>query len=653
MIRLKKGDIIMNYAKIGAFCTLGLFLLCNLALAWPLTGTLQEWSFEDLRPHDIAFTEDGTAWLVHDVSPVGKVFSFDPSTGSVGAQVTASENAHFWKIARAPDGKMWITDDEQHRLYYFDPNVDPEDITLEKVDLPPDFGTEPKPWGVAVAPDGKVWFTCTGKPGVEDTPSSVGYYDPIAEDWKTFLIPETESCEDGLKNIGTPKDIAVSSTGMVSFTLNSLIKGAVPNGTPGMGQVVYWQAEPTLIICPEAFDPIKLDHPHGVALDPTDFYGIWFIDQGYINNAPPVEDMVGQVIRFRSLTSPDRSFTSIAFPTPPEFLHWDAHFLAVDPSHQYIWATSYSNNALLIIERPTSRFSSLHFDHIKAPMGIRLFGGEVWFTATGILDPGTTGVGRFTVLPDSDDDGIPDEIDTDPDNYSNGFNDGIMVGEILTRGDQDLALIRHIAHDGKVGVIAMADRSGVGGLPAFISPYENCPETPEPAIVEVDGNISALFTCSTPSLKALLGPVKVMLPDGIVVQVPTRAKVSFAEISEGTLNIQNSGNQGTISIEYQGKVTELNVGESTLVKTDIDKDGVFGGDDKCPDTPFGEIVDADGCRIDQLCPCEKDPPWKNNGEYVSCVAKTAESFVEQGLITETNKDMIVSEAANSDCGKKK
>ena len=119
----------MNYAKIGVFSTLGLFLLCNLALAWPLTGTLQEWSFEDLRPHDIAFTEDGTAWLVHDVSPVGKVFSFDPSTGSVGVQVTASENAHFHKIARAPDGKMWITDGEQHRLYYFDPNVDPEDIT--------------------------------------------------------------------------------------------------------------------------------------------------------------------------------------------------------------------------------------------------------------------------------------------------------------------------------------------------------------------------------------------------------------------------------------------------------------------------------------------------------------------------------------------
>jgi hypothetical protein len=144
-----------------------------------------------------------------------------------------------------------------------------------------------------------------------------------------------------------------------------------------------------------------------------------------------------------------------------------------------------------------------------------------------------------------------------------------------------------------------------------------------------------------------------MLPDDIIVTVPTGAKVSFAEVSEGTIYIGNSGYQGTISIAYQGEVTELNVGESTYVETDIDGDGVFGGDDKCPDTPSGEIVDVDGCSIDQLCPCEKDPSWKNHGKYVACVAKAAESFEEDGLISEAEKDMIVSEAAESDCGTKK
>jgi hypothetical protein len=34
--------------------------------------------------------------------------------------------------------------------------------------------------------------------------------------------------------------------------------------------------------------------------------------------------------------------------------------------------------------------------------------------------------------------------------------------------------------------------------------------------------------------------------------------------------------------------------------------------------------------------------WKNHGKYVSSVAKTAQSFVEQGLITEEEKGEIIS-----------
>jgi len=38
---------------------------------------------------------------------------------------------------------------------------------------------------------------------------------------------------------------------------------------------------------------------------------------------------------------------------------------------------------------------------------------------------------------------------------------------------------------------------------------------------------------------------------------------------------------------------------------------------------------------------------------VSCVAKTSESFVEMGLISEAQKDAIVSIGAQSTCGVKK
>jgi hypothetical protein len=59
---------------------------------------------------------------------------------------------------------------------------------------------------------------------------------------------------------------------------------------------------------------------------------------------------------------------------------------------------------------------------------------------------------------------------------------------------------------------------------------------------------------------------------------------------------------------------------------------------------------VDGCSVSQLCPC--DGQWKNHGAYVSCVAHATNDFVAAGLITEEEKDAIVSAAGSSDCGKK-
>lgn len=91
-------------------------------------------------------------------------------------------------------------------------------------------------------------------------------------------------------------------------------------------------------------------------------------------------------------------------------------------------------------------------------------------------------------------------------------------------------------------------------------------------------------------------------------------------------------------------------GIGNVCDTDDDSDNVLDADDACPNTPLGEIVDAIGCSIDELCPCDNE--WKNHGAYVSCVAHTAEDFIDAGLITEAEKDIIVSAAGHSDCGKK-
>ena len=65
----------------------------------------------------------------------------------------------------------------------------------------------------------------------------------------------------------------------------------------------------------------------------------------------------------------------------------------------------------------------------------------------------------------------------------------------------------------------------------------------------------------------------------------------------------------------------------------------------------GDAVDSAGCSIAQNCPAGSDD-WKNHGQYVSCVENEAELFYGEGLITEEEKDTIVSEAAQSNVGKR-
>lgn len=92
-------------------------------------------------------------------------------------------------------------------------------------------------------------------------------------------------------------------------------------------------------------------------------------------------------------------------------------------------------------------------------------------------------------------------------------------------------------------------------------------------------------------------------------------------------------------------------GAGDVCDGDNDNDGVLDAADQCLSTPAGALTNAKGCSIGELCPCSN--PWKNHGAYVSCVAKTAEEFVQNGLMTEEEKSATVSSAAESACGRKK
>ena len=94
-------------------------------------------------------------------------------------------------------------------------------------------------------------------------------------------------------------------------------------------------------------------------------------------------------------------------------------------------------------------------------------------------------------------------------------------------------------------------------------------------------------------------------------------------------------------------------GAGDVCDDDFDGDGVIDSVDQCLDTVPGDVVNSAGCSIADLVPCEHPDggsKWKNHGGYVRSVAHAAEDFVDAGLITETEKDVIVSEASQSECG---
>lgn len=92
-------------------------------------------------------------------------------------------------------------------------------------------------------------------------------------------------------------------------------------------------------------------------------------------------------------------------------------------------------------------------------------------------------------------------------------------------------------------------------------------------------------------------------------------------------------------------------GAGDACDSDNDNDGVNDGSDRCMETLTGAIVDGYGCSIDDTCPCDKE--WKNHGAYVRCNARTSGLFVNNGLITEAEKEAIMSLAGQSVCGSRK
>lgn len=111
----------------------------------------------------------------------------------------------------------------------------------------------------------------------------------------------------------------------------------------------------------------------------------------------------------------------------------------------------------------------------------------------------------------------------------------------------------------------------------------------------------------------------------------------------------NTGGKGNCWNNYQKCTWATN--EFKVDTGDCDEDGVPDDVDNCVDCDVkGGVVNELGCTMTQLCPCAY---FDNHGGYVSCLAHAKNEFVAAGLLTEEAADALQSEAARSDCGKKK
>ena len=115
------------------------------------------------------------------------------------------------------------------------------------------------------------------------------------------------------------------------------------------------------------------------------------------------------------------------------------------------------------------------------------------------------------------------------------------------------------------------------------------------------------------------------------------------------------------SVRYNNKdYSEISGLDYTFIFAldDSDNDGFSSLDDCNDDDP--EInptaIELPGNNIDENCDnirlCDSPLEWKNHGQFVSCVSKEAEKLLQQGLITEQEKDEIISNAVKTKAGKK-
>lgn len=117
--------------------------------------------------------------------------------------------------------------------------------------------------------------------------------------------------------------------------------------------------------------------------------------------------------------------------------------------------------------------------------------------------------------------------------------------------------------------------------------------------------------------------------------------------SDGDGHIDDADNCDFVSNPSQVDVDNDGLGDAC--DADDDNDTVADGRDRCPNTPANTPVLSNGCSAAQTCPTTAR--WKNHGDYVECVEDAAQDLYRARVITQRERQALITAAANSSVGR--
>jgi hypothetical protein len=169
------------------------------------------------------------------------------------------------------------------------------------------------------------------------------------------------------------------------------------------------------------------------------------------------------------------------------------------------------------------------------------------------------------------------------------------------------------------GQIEPIDKDG-DGIPDY---RDQCPNTPQGAIVDSHG-------CSLDQLVPCTGNWR-----------------SHAQYVAAVRRVSNDFlAQRLITADQRAQIIQAAI--TSDCPFDDDHDGVPNGFDQCSATATNALVDAHGCSIDQLVPC--DANWPNHTRYVMAVLQQTLRLQREGRLTQAQVNAILRAASRSNCG---